>query len=223
MVWAILKISYNPLTNKAEGGICGSAFFITRRNFISAHHCFNEMTFRPNEGFPKVKVFLANDRGKIIQGIQIKRLVPEYDLAVGEVDRYYGSIEICKIGHRFNTGDLVQNIGYPKRGLIKCELRMIGSDLVVRKISLKKEIQDGKIEAVMKVDINARDVQIKHKELIMLSYSSEVGFSGGPLLLKNSREVIGMMSLVIPEDINPKRPAMAIKLNDVLQFLPREN
>jgi V8-like Glu-specific endopeptidase len=75
MVWAIFKISYDPITNQAEGGICGSAFFVKKRIFISAHHCFNDSVFIPNKGYPKVKVFLVNDKGYIIDNIKIRKLV----------------------------------------------------------------------------------------------------------------------------------------------------
>jgi hypothetical protein len=52
-----------------------------------------------------------------------------------------------------------------------------------------------------------------------MSYSSKLGFSGGPCLLKSSGEVIGMMSMVIPPEIDPKKPAMAIRMSDISRFL----
>lgn len=125
MTWAILKISYDPITNTAEGGICGSAFFLKEKIFISAHHCFNDSVFIPNKNFPKVKAFLVNNKGHIINDIRIKKIVPEYDLAVGEVIQYDKNIIVYSFANDFHVGDSVYNIGFPTdESLIKYRIKI---------------------------------------------------------------------------------------------------
>ena len=220
LVWAIFKISYDPFTGQAAGCVCGSVFFVKKQVFISANHCFNDTVFIPNNGYPKVKVFLVNDRGYIINNVRIKKLVPKYDLAIGEIINYDKNVNTCSITVNFDIGDLVYNIGFPSdRSLVDYKIKIENNQLIFEKITLEKFQQDGRIEGVIRVTVNASDVKLNDKPMIKLSYSSTEGFSGGPLLLKSSGKAIGMMSLVVPSNVDPERPVMAIKMSDVLKFM----
>lgn len=220
MTWAIFKISYDPNTNTAVGGICGSAFFLEEQIFISAYHCFNHSVFIPNKNFPKVKVFLVNNRGYIIDDIRIKKLVPEYDLAIGEIILYDKNVTVYSLANDFNVGDSVYNIGFPtNESLIDFRVKIEKNYLFVENIVLKEFQQNGKVGDILRVTVNANDVKLDNKLMIKLTYTSKLGFSGGPCLLKSSNKVIGMMSMVIPFEIDSAKPAMAVRISDILQFL----
>ncbi|TSA32807.1 MAG: serine protease [Porphyromonadaceae bacterium] len=219
MTWAIFKISYDPNTNMAEGGICGSAFFFKEQFFISAYHCFNDSVFTPNKNFPKVKVFLVNNRGDIIDDIRIKKLVPEYDLAIGEVIQHDKNVIAYSLANDFNVGDSVYNIGFPTESLINYRIKIEKNNLFVENIILKEFRQNGEVEDILRITVNSNDVKLDNKLMIKLTYTSKLGFSGGPCLLKSSGKVIGMMSMLIPFEIDPKKPAMAVRISDILQFL----
>lgn len=49
MVYAILKLSYNEIGDTSlVGGICGSAFFISKQIALTAHHLLNKLNYSPN-------------------------------------------------------------------------------------------------------------------------------------------------------------------------------
>lgn len=219
MIWAIFKISYDPISNKAEGGISGTAFFVTKQDFISANHCFNDSTFMPNKGYSKVKVILVNQEGQVIEDIRIKKIIPEYDLSIGELMHGDKNAMEYSVGHDFSVGDSVYNIGFSAdESLVDYRIKIENDKLIVENITVKVVEQHGKAEGVIIVTVNANDVKLQDREMIKLSYSSRVGFSGGPLVLKSTGKIIGMMSLVVPEETDHKRPAMAIRMSDISQF-----
>lgn len=223
IAWSIVKISYNPLTKKAEGGICGSAFFVKDKVFLSANHCFNDSVFIPNRGYPSVKVFLSNSNGYIIENISIKELFPEYDLAIGELIKTDTNVVISSISDDFMIGDSVYNIGFPTdNSLIDYKLNIEGEKLIVESINIKQSQQFGKIEDILRVSVNSNDVRIRDKHMIKLDYSSKVGFSGGPLILSNSGDVIGIMSFIIPDQYDPNKSVMAIPISEILKILKIE-
>ena len=215
--WAIIKVSYNPHTNQAVGGICGTAFFVSKNTFISAHHCFSNITFIPNQGFSKVKVLLANESGRIIENILIDKLVPEFDLTVGRLNSQE-NIDILPMESNFKIGDVVYNIGFPKdESLVKFNLRISKGKLKVDMVRVKAFQQSGTIISTPIVTITANDINITGKQVIKLSYTSRRGFSGGPLIFGG--KVIGMMSLVIPPEYDPSQPAMAIRMADIVKHI----
>ena len=231
--WAIIKISYNPGTEQAVGGICGTVFFVNQKQFISAHHCFNNSVFPPNPGYSKVKVFLANESGRIIENISLEKSVPEYDLAIGRLNSKE-NIDVLPAGNDFKVGDSVYNIGFPvTESLVSMPLSFVNGNLVVESVTVKAFRQDGIIEAVPIVNISAIDIKTVGKQMIKLSYTSRTGFSGGPLILAGSSKVIGMMSLVVPcttktapqESASQRvqgRPApfaMAVRMEDISLFI----
>ncbi|OGS23331.1 MAG: hypothetical protein A2252_09625 [Elusimicrobia bacterium RIFOXYA2_FULL_39_19] len=216
-VWAIIKVSHNPGTNQAAGGICGTAFFVSKNQFISAHHCFNSPVFIPNHGFSKVKVFLTNESGRIIENIAIDKLVPEYDLTIGRLNSHE-NVDVLPVENDFKVGDAVYNIGFPVgESLVGYNLRTSGDELIVENVRVKAFQQSGIIDSVPIVTVNADDVKIIDKQMIKLSYTSHTGFSGGPLILGG--KVIGMMSLVIPSEYDPAQPAMAIRMADIAKYI----
>ncbi|OGS23227.1 MAG: hypothetical protein A2252_09080 [Elusimicrobia bacterium RIFOXYA2_FULL_39_19] len=215
--WAIIKVSYNPGTNQAAGGICGTAFFVSKNTFISAHHCFNSPVFIPNPGFSKVKVFLTNESGRIIENIAIDRLVPEYDLTVGRLNNQENA-DVLPTESEFKVGDEVYNIGFPKdESLVKFNLKISNGKLKVDKVRVKAFQQSGTIKATPIAMLSSNDINITGKQVIKLSYTSRRGFSGGPLILGG--KVIGMMSLVIPSEYDPAQPAMAIRMADISKYV----
>jgi len=221
VIWAIFKISYDPINNRpAEGGICGTAFFVKDRIFVSANHCFNKKSFEPNAGYPKVKTFLVNENGCIIDNLKIRKLIPEYDLAIGEIDHPCKDIAPYIVEHEFNVGDIVYNIGFPtSKSLINHEFKIKDDQLIVENIHLRSFEQEGNVTNILPRTIRGNDVNLENKIVIELDHTSEEGFSGGPLLQKTSNKVIGMMSFLVPKTQDPHAPVAAIRMCDIMQFL----
>ena len=216
-IWAIFKISYDPQNRGAEGGICGSCFFYAKNKFITAHHCFNKNVFIPNKGYPKVKIFLANNDGDIINNPEIFELFPDYDLTIGQVKNK--SVEELDF-IEYPQGKKIYNLGFPSsRGLKDYQFQPSGEKLIINKIELNLEKQEGLIKETREKSISANDVNLENKTVFILNYTSELGFSGGPLFDKLSNKVIGFMSLLLLEKDDPKRRAVAIPYREFKKIL----
>lgn len=221
--WAIIKISYNPKTQEAVGGITGTAFFLNSTTFVSSYHRLNDDLFKPNKGFSKVKVLLANETGTITEKVKIKQTIPKIDLTIGEVEQKDKYQEYSRLDTSYEVGSFVMNIGNPAESrLVDYDLAIIDSNLKVTRIVVKPVIEYGKILHVGKYTIRSNDVNLQDIDLINLIYSSKIGFSGGSLLLRSNGQVIGMMLLILPKEVDPKQSAMAIPINEILKILSRD-
>lgn len=224
-VWAIVKVSYDPATLKAEGGSCGSVFFVDETTFVTAHHGaeVDSGVLRPNPGYPNVRVFLANSRGDIIDDFWITKRVPEYDLAIGRISRQHPAVRVCPLATGVAPGDKVYNIGFPiDQGVPDYSLRIDGHKLIVQRIQMTPFIQDGSVKSIKKVTVRANDVNLSDKTVAILDYASRVGFSGGPLVSKRSGKVVGLMSFVIPKAVDPNTPVVAIRMADIKSIIEKE-
>jgi hypothetical protein len=224
-VWAIVKVSYDPITLKAEGGSCGTVFFVTETTFITAHHGneANSGMLRPNAGYPNVRVFLANSQGDTIEDFWIVKRIPDYDLAIGRISKSHPAVRVCPLQTEIVPGGEVYNIGFPTdQGVPDYSLRIDGYKLIVERIRIRPLTQEGTVQAITNLTIRANDIHLQDRTVAVLSYSSRVGFSGGPLVCKKSGKVVGLMSFVIPKEINVHAPAVAIRMSDIEPFLEKE-
>jgi hypothetical protein len=221
-VWAIVKVSYDPATLKAEGGSCGTVFFVNETTFITAHHGSeaNSTRLTPNAGYPNVRVLLANSRGDTIDDFWITARVPEYDLAIGHIGRPHPAVRVCPLQAKLAAGDDVYNIGFPSdQGVRDYSLRIDGQKLVVQRISMKPFVQQGTVKAIKMATVRANDVNIQDKTVAILDYASRVGFSGGPLVSRSTGRVVGLMSFFIPSEFDVNTPVVAIRMADIEPFI----
>jgi hypothetical protein len=224
-VWAIVKVSYDPATLKAEGGSCGTVFFVDQTTFVTTHHGaeVDAGVLRPNPGYPDVRVFLANSRGDMIDDFWITKRVPEYDLAIGRISRQHVAVLVCPLAAGIDAGDKVYNIGFPTdQGVLDYSLRIDGHKLSVQSIQMAPSIQNGLVKAIKKVTVRSNDVNLNEKTVAILDYASRVGFSGGPLVSKSSGKVVGLMSFVIPKAFDPNTPVVAIRMEDIKAVIEEE-
>jgi len=223
-VWSFVKISYDPKTLKAEGGSCATVFFVTSTIFVTAHHGLEvgSERFKPSKGFPNVRVFLGNAKGDIIDDFWIEKRIPEYDLVVGRIREGCATVEVCELQRSIAQKDEVYNLGFPtdQSNRLNYTLSMEGDKLIVQRLQIQPAVQEGIVKATTNYSISAIDVKLTDKKVAFLSYTSRVGFSGGPLISKQSGKVVGMMSLVAPESDDSSKPAVAIRIADILEFLP---
>ena len=217
-IFAILKVSYDPLTQQAEGGICGTCFFYSPFNFITAYHCFNSNIFIPNKGYKKVKVFLVNKNGEIIYNPEIYKRYPEFDLSIGKINNKNIKFLDLSALTNFEKVKKVYNLGFPE--MQDYLLKIQNEELVVNKIYPVLHIQEGYIKEKRKnFSVNANDIKLINKVVFILNYTSRLGFSGGPLLDKSTNEVIAFMSLVIPKNLDRSKSAVAIPIENIKHLL----
>jgi len=220
-VWAIVKVSYDPTTRKAEGGSCGTVFFVNETTFATAHHVANQATFSPNAGYPNVRVFLANSRGDTIDDFRIVQQEPDYDLAIGSIVKANPAVRVCPLQTEIVRGERVYNIGFPTDQVFEYSFAFEGPTLVVQRIRMKPIRQEGTVQDIRKLTVRANDVNLQDMTVAVLNYSSRIGFSGGPLVSESSGKVVGLMSFVIPKEFDPRRPAVAIRMSDIEPLLEK--
>lgn len=220
ITFVIFKISYNPATQQAEGGVCGSCFFINEKEFITAHHCFNDNVLKPNDGYQKVLVLLINSKGYKIYNPEIKKLYPEHDLTIGKIREGLAYFSSPLFVTTYYIGEKVYNFGYPLSKAIKnYNIQIVGEDLKINNLNISLEKQEGTISNIKIASIIANDIKLENRKIIILDYTSELGFSGGPLISIKTQQVIGFMSLVLPQEVDLKRRAVAIPITEIKHLL----
>ena len=68
----------------------------------------------------------------------------------------------------------------------------------------------------MNLVTRSRDIDLDGVKCLRLDYSSEIGFSGGPVFLKDSHQIIGMMFMAVPTDDGSfPTQSFAIHIDDI--------
>jgi len=130
------------------------------------------------------------------------KYAPEIDVTYIQTDDKHDYISAEE---NYSENDDVKNIGYPTRFT-----KEIFGDFKIK----KQFSADGSILKIKKdYSMNANDVKISNKEVLILNYSSEEGFSGGPLL--KGEKVVGIMSHLYPHNRN----AIAVSIKEVKNTL----
>lgn len=218
-IFAIFKVSYNPSTPEAVGGVCGTCFFINSCEFLTAHHCFNDASFRPNSGYEKVVVLLVNAGGEIFSP-KIEGLYPNYDLAVGRIAEGVSRFSPNLLDSACTEGDRVCNLGFPvSRALKDHDFCIVDGDLKIENLNLSLEEQEGLIADEKIMTVSASDVSLSDRRVVILDYASEQGFSGGPLISRGTGRIVAFMSLCLPKEYDPQRRAVAIPISEIEHLL----
>ncbi len=180
-VWIVLRPNY---TNGIyQIGICGTGFFIEPNKFITAYHVCNESSFSPDKNYNNNHIILLSPNNEI-EKIFLNQcsFSKEKDIAYIKTNKNYSYLEI---GDGLLNED-VYNIGYPGKNK---------EDLISNNLSIKEQRKTkGKIiEKSENYSVEFSNGCIRNKEVLIIDYLSEEGFSGGPLFNRNNK-VIGLMS-----------------------------
>jgi hypothetical protein len=80
-------------------------------------------------------------------------------------------------------------------------------------------MQSGKIATSSVVTCHSNDVELNAARCLTLNYTSENGFSGGPLF-SEQRQVVGMMSMVVPTaDRSAPTKSIAISAPEISELV----
>ena len=164
----------------------------------------NESSFIPNASYVNKNIFLINSEGKKLEITKnnIYKSIPEIDVIFIKIEQ---SQEFFETEESYSESDEIKNIGYPVKN---------GNEILEGFLIKKQFEMTGKILKIYNnYSMNANDVKIFNKKVIIISYSSESGFSGGPLLKGN--KVIGIMSHLYPQNGN----TVAIPIKEIKVFL----
>lgn len=221
MAFAILKLSYNqPGDSSLTGGICGTGFFIDSRTAITAHHCLNDETFRPNAGFRHVLVWVITRSGSVRRiDRDVASLHPEIDTTIISFRDSLSNVQIygCAVGSVV-AGQKVSGIGHVGNSMPPVNAEWRGSELVIRSASLvgaKRDV-DGAVKRSVTFDISANDIRMHGVRGFELSFGSQVGMSGGPVVDSSTGTVLGMLSVGLPPDAILKTETFAVSIDEIL-------
>ena len=216
-VFAVIKISYNYIGDQhLQGGIYGTAFLINDSTAITACHILNEKNFVPNPGFKYAQYWLVNRGTKKI--LEIKRddfkSFPDVETTVIRLsDKLKCDFKIDE--KMPNQNDNVITYGHLGSFFPKIKGRW-KNKLILEEFNLENSHSDknGQIVSVKKLSIKSNDLNVKDKVFIKLSFSGNIGMSGGPLISKN--KIIGLMSFGLPADSFVKKEVYAISIREII-------
>ncbi|MCF8144780.1 MAG: serine protease [Deltaproteobacteria bacterium] len=221
MAFSILKLSYNePGDPSLTGGICGTGFFVDASTAVTAHHVLNEATLAPNAGYKNVLLWMISRNGPIRRIDQsCVDLYPDIDTSVMLLQSPQSDFVVYDVASRdINAGTAVHSIGYEGNAMPRIDAQWQGRELVIRSANLAQAIQDrdGHVNRSLTLHINANDIKMQDVRGFELSFGSQVGMSGGPVVDIENDCVIGMLSIGLPADVNVKTQTFAVSINEIM-------
>lgn len=219
MTGLILKLSYNRIGEETiEGGICGSFFFIRPNLAVTAHHVLNTNTFSPNIGFSKCQVWLIVQPDIVIE-LSLNNIIQhsEIDTTLVSLEKDYPikfrklSSAIIEVGHE------CINEGFLGGGMPSLNAIWSSTCLQITTCSYNGNVANGQgyIKAMFRMTINAQDIKMNDVVGFETSYGGVVGMSGGPLICKQTDEILGLMSMGLPADKSVKKSLFSISIEEV--------
>jgi hypothetical protein len=224
MAFAIFKLSYNePGDSKLSGGICGTGFFVDPTTALTAHHVLNNDTFRPNPGFQHALLWIISRNGQIhcLERSYVE-LHPEIDTTVIRFEDPIRNVQIYDFATRgIVVGMLVRGIGHGGNVMPAVDAQWRGRELRITSVNLERTIldTDGHVKRLLTLHVNANDVKLQGVSGFELSFASQVGMSGGPVVDRDTGEVLGLLSLGLPPDSNVKTETFAVAKEEILKRL----
>lgn len=218
IVWAIIQARFST-PSSATGGFCATAWLITispdQVVFATAAHTITDDLFKPKQPNLFTKVWLS-DGTRTIPISAANRVVAGNDVAFLVIPRSEipdaDTMRPLKLDLlQSPIGKKIINLGFPDRGNAANTIH-ISSEGV--SFDNGPWFQSGTVLKKVRKNINA-DVKMKDGELYVLDYTSEKGFSGGPLFVSGSDLVVGMMSFVIPNGDSVPVQAAAITAGEI--------
>jgi V8-like Glu-specific endopeptidase len=226
MAFSVLKLSYNePGDPSLTGGICGTGFFVDASTAVTAHHVLNEATLAPNAGYRNVLLWMISRNGPIRRIDQSDvDLYPDIDTSVMRLQSPQSDFVVYNVSSRdINAGTAVHSIGYEGNAMPRIDAQWQGRELVIRSANLAQAIQDrdGHVNRSLTLHINANDIKMQGVRGFELSFGSQVGMSGGPVVDIENDRVIGMLSIGLPADVNVKTQTFAVSINEIMDRIQR--
>lgn len=222
MAFAILKLSYNePGDSSLTGGICGTGFFLDSSMAITAHHALNGQTLSPNVGFQHVLLWLISRSGAVctIEHHAVT-LHPELDVSVIRLPKPVSGFQVYDVTTKaIASGIRVRGIGHKGNTMPSVDTEWQGTDLAILAADLAQSVldRDGYVERPLTLHINAHDVKMRDVSGFELSFGSQVGMSGGPVVDAETGCVLGMLSIGLPPDANVKTQTFAVSIVQILE------
>lgn len=206
-----------------SGGICGTGFFVDSLTALTAHHVLNKATFRPNSGFQHALLWIIPRNGQIHRlERSCVELHPEIDTTVIRCENPIPDVHICDFATRsIAVGTPVRGIGHMGNAMPAVNAQWQGGEFQITSVNLERTVLDidGHVKRLLALHVNANDVKLQGVRSFELSFGSQVGMSGGPVIDRDNGEVLGLLSLGLPPDSNVKTETFAVSKDEILERL----
>ncbi|MDD5558720.1 trypsin-like peptidase domain-containing protein [Candidatus Methylomirabilis sp.] len=224
MAFAILKLSYNaPGDSSLIGGICGTGFFVNGQTAVTAYHVLNNETFRPNGGFRYASVWLLCRSGSILKIREDSAsLHPEIDSTIIRFrDRVPQAQTYEPLLGAVVNGMEVLGVGHVGNSMPSVQADWQGSELVIRSANLTGAMTDvkGLVKRSVTFNVNANDIKLRGVRGFELGFGSRVGMSGGPVVDNRTGQVLGMLSIGLPQDSEVKTETFVVSIDEIWKHL----
>lgn len=220
MTGIVLKLSYNNIgETPVTGGICGSFFFYQKNVVATANHVLNTKDFKPNDGFTKCQYWLLIQPDIVIE-LKKSDLIefPEIDTTIIKLEKDY-NVLLRQISMTNNeAGNPCYNEGFIGGQMPGIIANWESDKLIITGCSYNntRAIRDGFIKSIKTIDVNAADIKMQGVKGIETSYGGIQGMSGGPLINKSTNEIIGLMSIGLPADVQVKQTLFAVSITHLI-------
>lgn len=201
MATAILKLSFNRRGDSSfEGGLCGSGFLVSSNIMVTAHHCLNRDTFAPNRGYLQAMVWAIGREG------WVREIRPASTSLHPDVDATIVTFS-----------SPIPNATVYGANREKVPMGQAVQGLTIRSGNLNavQRDEDGSVSRTLSMTVEANDIKIQDVPGMQLSFPSQVGMSGGPVLENGTNRVLGMMSLGLPPDVAVKTDTFAVSIDAI--------
>lgn len=223
MTGLVLKLSYNNIgETTVTGGICGSFFFIRPNLAATAHHVLNSNDFKPNNGFSSCQYWLLIQPDIVIE-LKKENLIEfsEIDSTIIKFDKDF-NIPIRKISTtKRQAGHPCHNEGFTGGQMPGLIASWGTNGLIITGCNYNNTNAngDGHIKSIKTLTVNAADVKMQNVQGLETSYGGRQGMSGGPLIDKVTNEIIGLMSIGLPADVQIKQTLFAVEIGHLMDKL----
>ena len=234
MVWAIVQA--RPKDKDKNAGFMGTAWIIRNEGnyliFVTAAHFVRNFQQLEKKEACNFYTFLSHPSRITFPITSTNIQIVDQDIAFIRVLKDKPELkdkselkpllleEVSRWKHI--RGKRVYNLGFPVRAANKEGVKFSVDKIPPTKMFFDKGPwkQEGRILRVFKRSSRCNDVQLDKAKILILDYTSETGFSGGPLILDNNH-VIGIMSGVCPptRDNSAPRKCFAVHISEILSQL----
>ncbi|MBE2187892.1 MAG: trypsin-like peptidase domain-containing protein [Candidatus Kapabacteria bacterium] len=195
----------------------GTAFFITHNYCLTAYHVLKNNSTLPD--YPIVEFVLVNTNGDALGPLIYKSGSIPHDIALCQVNTAGHEIYVWKYTDSFDNGDEVYNIGFPICDLDssrQVHFNALGDPVEAGFINVYSNQLNGRIILEDSLNISVEGDYFENKKILVLDYSVPKGYSGGPVILKNSNEVVGLFSMGADTTVDL---SLASRMKDIIPFI----
>ncbi len=231
-VWAIVASKNGGEVKSGrntEPFFWGTAFLIqessTEHRFVTAAHVFEGAALGRFSDTGLTKLYLVHpDIATFRLDLRNVYLCKDQEVALITIPRISSSeIKPLPVGE-LRKGMILYNLGFPGRAAVKIEMRHQEGHETAFSFSSFICQQRGEFLNALRLSLSSADISHGFMKSIILDYTSEPGFSGGPLISTETNKVVGMMIGCLRADnfletSQPRTVAYALYIEEVLNAL----